>query len=510
MDQFSTQAVWRSRFHENMKKGLGEADAIKEADTYCYHLFGGRSKGALPTIFSSKLAKPLTMFQLEVNNQLRYLMKDIPREYEGNVRKIVGKWTGIIISAYLYNDLMEQVTGRRSALDPLGIANAYLGDLLGEEVRNTIDIGKDLMQGRGLQLTEEEEKKKPSAATEDALKEIGGNVPFVGGVLFDGGRIPMQSAIPHLGKAVGTAFDFGSGEITKEQAMQKWEKELLTPVSYLLPTVGMGQIRKTVQGLNTMQKGGSYDYGSEGPELAYAVDQDSKTNWVKSALFGKWSIPEAKSYSEKKTEGLGAKQTKAYENMVQAGAKNIVAFEAIDRVRQKETAAEKRQAIRYNNKLTAEQKAILYRDVVLENDDDKDKFVLAYCEQHGSFAEGADCLSRMADNKSVLRKRNVLRQAKLPDETKEFILFQKIVETDSMEKEKGRLAALKNQGMNIDDYLRIKNKYGELYSNEELKETEKAAQMSQWIWSQDYNSQQRELIKSLFLFWGRHKIKYPY
>jgi hypothetical protein len=77
-DTFSTQAVWRSRYYDNVAKGMGEDAAIKEADEFARGLFAGRSKGAMPTAFGSKTLKPLTMFQLEVNNQISYLTKDIP------------------------------------------------------------------------------------------------------------------------------------------------------------------------------------------------------------------------------------------------------------------------------------------------------------------------------------------------------------------------------------------------------------------------------------------------
>lgn len=506
-DTFTTQAVWRGRFYENMGKGMDSGRAVQEADEFCRGLFGGRSKGAMPTFLQSKAWKPFTMFQLEVNNQLSYLLKDIPREAQGSLRKMFGRYAGIVIGAYVYNDIYEKITGRRSALDPFGMANQTIGNLTGERLRNTADIATDMVQRGRLQLTEETEKKKPSQALTALSEEIGGNLPFVGGLLFDGGRIPIQSALPSVTKIAGALGDMQSGDMTVERGKQTIGRELLKPAAYLLPPTGGGQIRKTVQGLKTMQEGGSYNYGNEGPELEYAVDQENKANWVKSALFGKWSTPEAKSYSEKKTGELGAKQTKAYENMVQAGAKNIVAFEAIDRVRQKETAAERRQAIRYNNKLTAEQKAILYRDVVLEDDDDKDRLILAYCEKNGDFAEGADCLSRMADNESILRKRNVLRQAKLSEATKEHILFQKIVDKDNRKKERDRLALLKNQGLKVEDYLSIKNKYGELYDSKQKTEA-KADEMSQWIWEQGYNQQEAAVIKDQFPFWGMYKQKY--
>ena len=111
-DKFCTQAVWRSRYYDNVAKGMGEKAAIKNADEFARGLFAGRSKGAMPTAFSSKTLKPLTMFQLEVNNQISYLMKDIPKDAQGSVLKMMKAYSGFIIGAYVYNDVYEKLTGR--------------------------------------------------------------------------------------------------------------------------------------------------------------------------------------------------------------------------------------------------------------------------------------------------------------------------------------------------------------------------------------------------------------
>ena len=197
-DKFTTQAVWRSRYYDNLKKGMEETAAIQNADDFARGLFAGRSKGAMPTMFSSKTLKPLTMFQLEVNNQISYLMKDIPKEAQGSVAKMMKAYGGLIIGAYIYNDVYEKLTGRRSALDPFSTANQAIGDLTGTQVRNTLDILEDAAKGNGVQLTERVEQKKPSEALENVLGDIGGNMPFVGWLLFDGGRIPVQSALPSV------------------------------------------------------------------------------------------------------------------------------------------------------------------------------------------------------------------------------------------------------------------------------------------------------------------------
>lgn len=501
-DKFSTQAVWRSRYYDNIAKGMAEEAAIKNADEFARGLFAGRSKGAMPTAFSAKALKPLTMFQLEVNNQISYLLKDIPKEAQGSVLKMMKAYGGIIIGAYIYNDVYEKLTGRRSALDPFGIANETFGDLTGRQMRNTLDILGDAAQGDGFQMTEKVEKKKPSQAITALSEEIGGNVPFVGGLLFDGGRIPLQSAIPSVSKIAGAAADMKSGDATAQKGMQTVRKELEKPLWYLGMPVGGGQMRKTLQGLDTMRKGGSYNQTNEGTELQFPVDQESKRQWVQAGLFGKWATPGGKAYMEK-NQSLGAKQTETYEKLVASGAKNMLAFETINKVRKEEKAKEQRRVIR-SGLLSGEQKAILYYDLVAS---ERDKEVLDYFNGKDSIAEAADCLSRIADYKGTLPKRNVLQNANLSDAEKEYICLNKIVQEDDIEKEKARIAALRQASVGMNDYLKIKNKYGQLYDSEGKAE-QKAAWMSQWMQEQGYTWQQRTVIGEVFPFWSQRKKEY--
>ncbi len=45
VDNFTSQTVWRSKYHENIKSGMSEAQAIKDADQFAENVIGGRSKG---------------------------------------------------------------------------------------------------------------------------------------------------------------------------------------------------------------------------------------------------------------------------------------------------------------------------------------------------------------------------------------------------------------------------------------------------------------------------------
>lgn len=503
-DTFSTQAVWRSRYYDNMAKGMTEDAAIRNADEFARNLFGGRSKGAMPTAFHSKTLKPLTMFQLEVNNQLSYLAKDVPKDAQGDLRKVFKTYMGIAIGAYIFNDVYEKMTGRRSALDPFGMANEAIGDYTGEKLRNIVDISWDAATGEGVQLTEKTEKKKASVATEELMTNVGSNLPFIGGIAFDGGRIPMKSAIPHPIQAVGTAFDLWQGETTPEKAGRDIYSDLSPALWYgLMPTAG-GQIRKSLHGVNTMAKGGRYNQTNDGAELQFAVDQDSPANWVQSLLFGQWATEGGKAYNEDNSTKLGTSQTDTYEKLVAAGAKNTLAFDEINKIRAKSKSAEKRAAIR-SSLLNEEQKAILYYDLVAG---ETDKEILDGFQKMGSMGTAADCLSRMAEHEGTSAKRTVLRGSDLSDYEKEYIYLNKIITTDdSREKEKAKIDALKAAGIGMNDYLTIKNKYAYIEDNVS-KTKERAAQMSSWLIEQGYSSAQQAAIKEQFAFWGMYKQQY--
>lgn len=498
-DKFTTQAVWRSRYYDNLKKGMTEDAAIQAADEFARGLFAGRSKGAMPTIFHSKaiFIKPLTMFQLEVNNQLSHIIKDIPREEQKNAVGMFRAYMGIAIGAYIYNDLYEKMTGRRSALDPIGIAREAYGDATGETLRNTLDILGDAISGNGVQLTEKREKKAPSAVIEGTAEEIGGNIPFIGGVVFGGGRTPLQSAQPHPLSFIGHIADAEAGEERKEKATAEILRETAIPVAtYLNPFVGGGQVRKTLQGINMMRKGGSYTQTNKGEKLQFAVDQDKKTNWAQAALFGKWAVPEAQAHMEK-NRTLSEKSTETYEKLRQAGAKNTTAFESINKMNREDKGRDKRRAIR-SAPLSAEQKAILYRSIL--DDDQKDKEILDYFSWTNSMGEVADYLMRAADYKDKAAKKAALQDAKISDDEKEYIYMEKFVQKDSKEKERSKIRTLREAGIGMNDYLKIRMKYGELYNDKSKKNLEKQYIIADLMNELGLTAAQQAEVKKLFKF----------
>ncbi|MGN0136749.1 PBECR3 domain-containing polyvalent protein [Anaerotignum sp.] len=501
-DKFSTQAVWRSRYYDNIAKGMAEEEAIKNADEFARGLFAGRSKGAMPTAFHARnpLWKALTMFQLEVNNQISYLTKDIPRDAQGSVVKMMKAYGGLVIGAYIYNDVYEKLTGRRSALDPFGIANEAFGDLTGEQVRNTLDIIGDLAEGDGLQLTEKTEKKKGAEVYSGLKENIAENIPFIGG-LMGGGRIPISSALPDF-DAIGEAkANYATGEITKERKNQIVRKEFGKSLAYMAMPVAGGQIKKTVEGLNMMRKGGNYTQTNKGERLQFAVDQDKKSNWAQAALFGKWAIPEAQAHMEKKRT-LSEKNTETYKKLVADGAKNTMAFETLSRVQKEEKDKEKRRVIR-SSAMSEEQKAILYHSITTE--DSADRRILDHYQGTAHMGKAADCLMRMADYESDKPKKYILQNTNLPDAEKKYIYLERLVDKDDREKETKRVEALMGVGISMNDYIQIRTKYGAIY-NEKMKGIEKQQILVDLMNELGLSLAQQAAVKGQLIFGGGHTI----
>lgn len=503
-DTFATQAVWRARYHDNIKDGMGELAAIKEADTFARNLFAGRSKGSMPTIFNSKVLKPLTMFQLEVNNQYRNLIKDIPHEEKTIYRKM-RSYMGIVIGAYMFNDAYEKITGRRSAFDPFGMANEAFGNATGEGMRNTWDILGDAISGNGVQLTEKREKKAPSAVIQGVTDELADNTPFVGGLFFGGGRIPLKSAVPHPIEAGKHIADAMRGEERWGKALQEINKEAVSPLAtYMMLPIAGGQVNKTIKGLNMMRKGGSYTQTNKGEKLQFAVDQDKKTNWLQAALFGKWAVPEAQAHMEK-NRTLSEKSTETYEKLRQAGAKNTTAFESINKMNREDKGRDKRRAIR-SAPLSAEQKAILYRSIL--SDKQKDKEILDYFSWTNSMGEVADYLMRAADYKDNAAKKAALQDAKISDDEKEYIYMEKFVQKDSKEKERSKIRTLREAGIGMNDYLKIRTEYGQLYNDKSKKNLEKQYIIADLMNELGLTAAQQAEVKKLFKFGGGYTAEW--
>lgn len=308
IDDFASSMVTRAYYYKNLKEGMGEVEAIQTADRQAAGLMADRSKGALPTIFGSKnpVTRLFTMYQVEVNNTLRHIFKDIP-----DLSKKASEMWGMILVGFLYsyivNDLFEQMTGRRCALDPLDIINEAVGDLGGVEMPNLIEEGGKVLRGEASLNDFKTERKGVAAALGNTAESVAQELPFVGGML-GGGRLPISAAFPSWDNLKSNIGGYLDGDKAGLQALYGVGKELAKPALYVAMPIGGGQLKKTVEGVSTMARGGYYKQGRDGEQLQTAVDQNM-ANWLKAMTFGRSAITEVGEYYDSGRRGLTADQT---------------------------------------------------------------------------------------------------------------------------------------------------------------------------------------------------------
>lgn len=366
IDHFVANSIHRARYAQNIDSGMSMDEAIENADAYTASLMADRSKGALPTAFNATnpVRKVFTMFQTEVNNQLSYLFKDMPKaQREKGVAAVAWAYTKVFGTAYLFNLAYSALTGRDAALDPVGMIVDALG------------IGDD-----------EDEERTAAERLGGLAEDIGGNIPFVGGVLFDGGRVPISSAIPNfanLGKAIIPGA-FGV-EWSDDKRAQTAMKELAKPLTYLIPPFGGGAAKRAIEGFATVDAGGSYTYDNKGNRiLQFPAYGQKPQDYARAMLFGKWSSEEAQEYIDNGFKGLSADETAVFDQLrnnmgldARQAMDTILSLRGFESVKDSEgntvqtVKDQQRLALFDNENLTPEQKAAVDRALIVSGEDEQ-------------------------------------------------------------------------------------------------------------------------------------------
>lgn len=350
IDHFTANIVTRGKYLQNIADGMTVNQAFENADAFASNLMADRSKGAQPTAFNAvnPIRKMFTMFQLEVNNQLSYLAKDLPRAKQ-NKAALAWSYTKIFAGAYLFNQVYHQLTGRDSALDPIGmIVDAFGLDDKDKKKKSGVDIALDLGEN------------------------IAEQIPFVGGLL-GGGRVPISSAFPDFGKL---KEEYENGYDNKRIALDA-AKSAANSAAYLLLPFGGGAVKKALEGAATVYAGGSYSLDKNGEKiLQFPQYGQSPRDWAQAMLFGKSSLKTAQEWADDDYNSLNADETKVFEELRQRMSWNKdengntidnseAVFAAIKAM--KATTADAKE--KYGNKNYKEIAAASIRKMLLENND---------------------------------------------------------------------------------------------------------------------------------------------
>lgn len=296
IDHFASNVITRAKYLQNIQNGMDVQEAFDNADTFAANLMADRSKGAQPTAFNSvnPVRKVFTMFQLEVNNQLSYLFKDLPRAKQ-SVPKLAWAYTKVFTGAYLFNAVYHQLTGRDSAFDPIGM----IADAFGFDPFDDDDKDKKKKSGVDIAL--------------DLGKNVAEQVPFVGGLL-GGGRVPISAAFPDFGKLIE---EHENGYDKKRIALDA-AKSAANSAAYLLLPFGGGAVKKALEGAATVYAGGSYSLDKNGEKiLQFPTYGQSPRDWAQAMLFGKSSLKTAQEWADDDYNSLNADETKVFEELRQ-------------------------------------------------------------------------------------------------------------------------------------------------------------------------------------------------
>lgn len=485
IDNITSESLIRARYAQNIRKGLSEQNAMDEADAWVAGVMADRSKGSMPTLFMRKnpFTKLVTQFQLEVNNQLSYLFKDIPRETkQAGVKALTWALVKFAIGAWLYDELYERLIGRRPALDPFGILDDTVQDLTGWEIPELV-IGA--LRG---ELPEPEEKTSLYDAAANLGAEVLEQVPFTGalnwiGADLDAGRLPISNAIPDIGNMVKALTD---SELAGNKRADLFLRELAdTAGAYLVLPYGGGQLKKILQTAEAVVRGGRYSVNNEGElQLQYPVFNDEATdiagNAIWGSVFGPTTLPTGREWVENGFGSLSVDQTIAYESMKEAGAEDETAFQVIQDYRAAEDNEARRKVIR-NADINGDAKAALYYQLMAS---DTERQQLDLLDDAGQ--DMGEIIDTLLDIKDMDA------EARVDSETdEEKPLF-----------DEKQIEAITAAGLKENDAALAAVERENIWANRDLTTDEKKAEFSRWLNEQDYSADEQHALYNAIIEGG--------
>lgn len=496
IDQFVAGSLVRARYNQNLGKGMSEAAAMADADAFAANVMADRSKGAMPTLFNRRGAawRAFTQFQLEVNNQLSYIFKDIPRDMrERGVKALAGALIKFALGAWLFDELYEWLIGRRPALDPIGILNDTVGDLTGWEVPNLVDIGIGAASGNVPSF--ETEQTGIGEAGKNLVLQIAEELPFIGSLL-GGGRLPIFNSFPDVGNAWNALTN---SEWSTEKRLQELGEEVSPLLTYLALPFGGGQLNRIYDTIRAVSEGGVYTYNNEGERLLqYPLYTDSTGQAIANALaagiFGTTSLPTGREWIEDGFPTLTAEQTAVYQGMLDAGVSGEDAYDLIQEIRDIDSAEGKRYAIQQAD-ISGDGKSVAYYGLFAN---DKEKALMD--EMAGA---GAD-MGEVTNTLIGIKQAASLKGAEETDFKLRAIIAADLTDDEKMQIYRGVISDKQDEdilsfldaGLSFDQYLQAKREYAIIDENTENSD-ERAVEFANWVNEQGFTRDQAEVVQEL-------------
>lgn len=490
---------------------------MSEADAWVAGVMADRSKGSTPTLFnrSNPITKVFTQFQLEVNNQLSYLFKDIPRDVKDRgLAVLVAALLKFFLGAWLFNEVYEFVIGRRPALDPIGILNDTVGDLTGWELPNLVELGVGAASGN-----------LPSFEVEQTgLTEAGANLagtvaealPFIGGVL-GGGRVPISSAIPNLGNLWNALTN---EDWSAEKRLQEVRDELLEkPVAYLGLPFGGGQLKKIYEGIEAVIQGGSYSVNAEGEqELQYPIYNDTPAQSIGNALlaatFGRTSLPAGRDWIES-VSIPGGKTDRCVARAAgggRAGEEATHCWNSCGAQRRRKRRAKLPRSADCWRRPTSLETGRASPIMGLMASDRERELMDELADQDADMGEVTAALMAIKDAGALSgaaasnAKRDAIAGAALSEDEQiqlyNYTFGEKQDDGSYVSSRADDITAFQEAGLSFDQFLEAQNEYSTI--NEEYdSSSEKAVEFARWVNGQGLTEEQTAVVKDAFTYYSQ-------
>ena len=464
-DRYGTAYIWFTAYRQAL--GRNEKNPIEYADDITRRCVAGRGIGEIPLTQKSAMTQVFAPFQIEVNNAWQIYKERLggvvhERTKKGKAASAMGFGT-ILITNFIFNSVTDLLWHRRVLYDPIYAFFSTLQSWMDDDDEDK-DIGDLFSQLMGRQAGEVLSNMPYGsiiayyAVNNDNLRKkfFGESDPTrfgVGNIALDTIMDLVQSAVNGENiaddmLAIATTFGTPYGGKELERII-----EGLVNMGYL-PEIKIG--RKDGFSAKRLPPG---VYNKNG-QLQYPVETFS-TDWrqaLTGMFFGKYATDAGQKYLGKDYEGnswlrdilgmnqtepkkpLSERATEVYKNLVAAGGD---AFEIYDTIRE---------------------------------------------------IQGAE---------NSIDKRNILLNSELTGKEKLSILMGVITAKNNVESETEKINAVLGLGLNIDDYLTIRNMHATINKDESYEKAEDRA----WAFNNEliaagYTTDQIKGIKETLKFYS--------
>ena len=464
-DRYGTAYIWFTAYRQAL--GRNEKNPIEYADDITRRCVAGRGIGEIPLTQKSAMTQVFVPFQIEVNNAWQLYKERVggvvhERTKKGKAASAMGFGT-ILITNFIFNSVTDLLLHRRVLYDPIYAFFSTLQSWMDDDDEDK-DIGDlfSLLMGR-------------------QAGEVLSNMPY-GSIIayyainndtmrkkFFSESDPTRFGVGNI--ALDTIVDLVASAITGENIAD----DLLAFATTFGTPFGGKEIERIIEGLVNMgylpeikigrKEGFSAKrlppgvYNKNG-QLQYPVETFS-TDWrqaLTGMFFGKYATDAGQKYLGKDYEG-----SKWWQNLLGMNQKDP-------------------------KKPLSERATKVYKNLVAKG---------------GDAFEIYDTIREIQGAENSIDKRNILLNSELTEKEKLSILTGVITAKNNVESETKKINAVLGLGLNIDDYLTIRNMYATINKDESYENAvDRAWDFSKGLIAAGYTTEQIKGIKEAMKFYS--------